>query len=58
MNEIISIISTCGFPIAACCMMFYPNANFQKTLSEISATMTLLTERIKDIETKISNKEG
>lgn len=53
MEEIATLISSVGFPIAACVVMFYQNGKLQQTLAEISTTMSVLTERIKDIETKI-----
>ena len=57
MNEIVEIISTVGFPIACCVVMFAQNDKLQKTLSEMTNTMVLLTERIKDIEEKLQNQK-
>lgn len=55
-ESIVSIISSVGFPIFACIIMFKQNNDLQKTLNDISVTMALLTERIKDVENKM--KEG
>lgn len=56
-DSIVSIISSVGFPIFACIVMFKQNEELQKTLSDISNTMTLLTERIKDVESKLNIDE-
>lgn len=50
MSEIVQIISSVGFPIVACLFMFKQNNDLQKTLNEISQTMILMNERIKNIE--------
>ena len=55
MQEIATLISTVGFPIACCVVMFMQNGQLQKTLNEIATTMALLTERIKNIETKMED---
>lgn len=57
MQEIATLISTVGFPIACCVVMFIQNDKLQKTLAEIANTMTLLNERIGKIEDKIDNDE-
>lgn len=57
MQEIATLISSVGFPIAACVVMFVQNDKLQKTLAEIANTMTLLNERIGKIEDKIDNDE-
>ena len=56
-DSIVSIISSVGFPIFACIVMFKQNEELQKTLSDISNTMTLLTERLKDVESKLNINE-
>lgn len=50
MSEIVQIISSVGFPIVACLFMFRQNNDLQKTLNDISQTMILMNERIKNIE--------
>ena len=50
MSDIVQIISSVGFPIVACLFMFKQNNDLQKTLNEISQTMILMNERIKNIE--------
>lgn len=53
MTEFIELISTCGFPIAACAIMFYQNSKMQQTLAELSNTLTLISERLRDVEDAI-----
>lgn len=49
-NGITTIIGSLGFPIAACCVMFYQNSKLQETLNELSKTLTSMNERLTDIE--------
>lgn len=56
-ESLVSIISSVGFPIFACIIMFKQNSDLQKTLNDISVTMALLTERLKDVENKIKDGE-
>ena len=51
-NILIQAISTVGFPIAACCVMFMQNNKLQDTLKDISVTMQKMADAIDDIETK------
>ncbi len=51
-NEIITIISTVGFPIFACCVMFYQNNSLQKTLGDIQLTMQKMADSLDDLEGK------
>lgn len=56
--EVISqLIGSVGFPIAACCVMFYQNSKMQETLSSIAAAMSSMTDKIRDIETKLNKEE-
>lgn len=57
--EVISqIIGSVGFPIAACCVMFYQNSKMQETLSSIAAAMSSMTDKIRDIESKLNKEEN
>ena len=49
-NSITSLISSVGFPIVACIYMALSNEKLQKTLNELTNTLTLMNERIKDVE--------
>ena len=51
-NALTTIISSVGFPIFACCVMFSQNQNLQKTLTEISVTMQKLADDLDELEIK------
>lgn len=57
-NDIISIISTVGFPIAACCVMFMQNNKLQDTLKDISVTMQKMADAIDDLERRNNGDLG
>lgn len=46
------IVSTVGFPNAACCVMFMQNNKLQDTLKEIAVTMQKMADSIDDLESK------
>ena len=56
-NEIITIISTVGFPIFACCVMFWQNSNLQKKLSDIQITMQKMADNITALDDKMERTE-
>lgn len=51
-NALTTIISSVGFPIFACCVMFTQNQNLQKTLTEISVTMQKLADDLDELGVK------
>ena len=51
-NALVTIISTVGFPISACCVMFMQNNKLQDTLKDISVTMQKMADAIDDMEKK------
>lgn len=51
-NALTTIISSVGFPIFACCVMFSQNQNLQKTLTEISVTMQKLADDLDELGIK------
>lgn len=53
---IANLIGSLGFPIAACCVMFYQNSKMQDTLSELTRTLTTMNERLKDVEDAVERK--
>lgn len=57
-DVISQLIGSVGFPIAACCVMFYQNSKMQETLSSIAAAMSSMTDKIRDIETKLNKEEN
>lgn len=52
-----NLIGSVGFPIAACCVMFYQNSKLQSTLSELTKTLVLMSERIENLEDKIEGEK-
>ena len=56
-EAIISLIGSVGFPIVACIWLFKIMQDFQKTLSEISATLQVMNDRIGDLEKSNNEKE-
>ena len=56
-NVIITMIGSLGFPIVACIWLFKIMQDFQKTLSEISATLQVMNDRIGDLEKSNNEKE-
>lgn len=61
--EISQIVSTVGFPIAACVVMFYQNGKLQQTLTDFVATLQKMNDRMDSIEDKLEanykqSKEG
>lgn len=46
------IVGSVGFPIAACCVMFFQNNKLQDTLKEIAVTMQKMADSIDDLESK------
>lgn len=49
-EAITQLITTVGFPIACCIVMFKQNNTLQDTLKEISNTLTSMNERISQLE--------
>ena len=49
-SMIINVISSVGFPIFACCVMFTQTNKLQDTLKEISFTMQKKADEISDID--------
>lgn len=39
MEEFVNIIGTVGFPIFACCVMFWQNNKLQETLKDLTVTL-------------------
>ena len=56
-NSIKTLISSVGFPIVACIYMAWSNEKLQKTLNELTNTLTLMNERIKDVEIAVKAQD-
>lgn len=52
-NEFMKAISTVGFPIAACCVLFYL---YDKTLREVVATLQDVSNTLKDVADSVKKK--
>lgn len=50
-------ISTVGFPIAACVVMWWQNGKLQKTLADISIVMQKMADEMDDIEQRLERIE-
>lgn len=57
-QTLITAISTVGFPIAACCVMFMQNNKLQDTLKDICVTMQKMADSIEDLEGKRKDDKG
>ena len=51
-SSITSAISAVGFPIVACCVMWYQNSKMQETLNNVNVSMQNLANEINDIKQK------
>lgn len=56
-NDIINLIGSVGFPIVACCVLFRQNDKLGTTLSELSATLQGINQRLDNIEDKVLNED-
>ena len=45
-----SLVSSIGFPIVACGVMFYQNSKMQETLNQLTVTLSTMNERLSDVE--------
>ncbi len=54
-NAIMQAVSTVGFPIVACGVLFYQNNKLTETIGELKTT---LTENTTLLKTLISNMKG
>lgn len=54
-NEIMQAISTVGFPIVACCVLFYL---YDKTLREVVATLQDVSNTLKEVAYSMRKKDA
>lgn len=52
MNEIVTLISNVGFPIACCIVLFMQNSKFNDALNANTEALRALSEQIERIEKK------
>ena len=55
MSDFMQAISTVGFPIAACCVLFYL---YDKTLREVVATLQDVSNTLKDVINTLRKRES
>ena len=57
-NAISTLITSVGFPIAACCFLFYLLNKQMETLNELKIVMTKLIDKldVDDIDLKVEKK--
>lgn len=53
MSTITTLISSVGFPIVACCVLFKQVDKLTGTLAELSTTLSGINKRLDDIEGKL-----
>lgn len=53
MEEIISLITNVGFPIACCIILFMQQNKLTGTLHEISTTLAVMNTRLDDVESAL-----
>lgn len=52
-NEIMQAISTVGFPIAACCVLFYL---YDKTLREVVSTLQDVSNTLREVSSTLKSR--
>lgn len=56
-EAVTQLVTTVGFPIAACCVMFYQNNEMRNTLHEVTLTMQKLVDKIEAMEYRLNDSE-
>ena len=54
-NEVMQAIRTVGFPIAACCVLFYL---YDKTLREVVATLQDVSNTLREVSETLKRKDS
>lgn len=54
--EIISAVANVGFPIICCVVLFKLQGKLNNTLTDLSATLAVMNERIDNIEEAVIKK--
>lgn len=54
-NDMMQAISTVGFPIAACCVLFYL---YDKTLREVVATLQDVSNTLREVADTLRRKDN
>ena len=56
-NAITQLITSVGFPIVACYVLFKQNSELTNTITKLTVTLETINERIGKIEDVINNKK-
>jgi uncharacterized protein YoxC len=56
MDQIITLISNVGFPIACCIFLFMQQSKLTSTLSELSGTLQVMNARLDNIEESLKKR--
>ena len=56
-NAITQLITSVGFPIVACYVLFKQNSELTNTITKLTVTLETIDERIGKIEDVINKKE-
>lgn len=54
-NEVMQAISTVGFPIAACCVLFYL---YDKTLREVVSTLQDVSNTLREVSDTLRKRSS
>ena len=54
-SDIVQAISTVGFPIAACCVLFYL---YDKTLRDVVATLQDVSNTLREVSETLKRKDS
>lgn len=54
-SDIMQAVSTVGFPIAACCVLFYL---YDKTLRDVVATLQDVSNTLREVSETLKRKES
>ena len=54
MEEIVSMVSNVGFPIACCIVMFINNGKFTEALNNLNVTLKEISTRMDNLEDKFN----
>ena len=53
-NDVVTLISSVGFPIVACCGLFYL---YDKTIKELTSTLTNINATLQRIDERLGKLE-
>lgn len=57
-EELITLITNVGFPIACCVVLFILLNKLTKTMSDLNTTMAVINTRLDNIEDALKLKKG